>query len=403
MTQALTERLYQSDSFLRRFSARVRGHSEVQGKSALRLDRSGFYPESGGQLADHGTIGGLQIDDVQVVGGDVLHVVASSDVALPPVGSEVEADIDWPRRRLHMALHSGQHVLSRALLDRARARTVSSRLGESVCTIDVDRPELSSEELDRVEELANSIIDDDRPLRAYFPSAAELQQLELRRAPKVEGNIRVVEIEGFDVTPCGGTHVARSAQIGEVWVSGVERYKKGTRVSFAAGRRARLALRAESRTLRDLAQHFSCGLGDVPAAVNKLRRELKDARETLGELRAQAAERWAEQLCEQLEASGRQHAVANLEGAPVELLRKVSALVAERPQTVAVIGGSSNVGTHVVVTRAADSTQHAGQLMQRLAKLCGGRGGGRPERAEGRLPAGVDLAALVEQALVSDG
>lgn len=394
---SVTERLYYDDSLLFEFDARVTAHTELLGHRSVVLDRTAFYPESGGQMADHGRLGPARVVDVQVDNAGVVHHLVEGE--LPAEGESVRGNIDRARRRVHMALHTGQHMLSRALVDVARAETVSARLGETSCTIDVDAPGVEERTLSRIEDLVNSIIEDDVVVRAWFPQPDELSSLELRRAPKVNDHIRLVRIGDFDITPCGGTHCTGSAQVGLLRITGVERHKGGTRLSFAAGRRAREQLGGESEVLRALGRTFSCGPTDVPAAVDKLRRQLGEARESLGLVRARLAEQAAAELLSRAEQSGERRLVAQLEGAPTELLRAVAARLTVLPDAVALLAGGTSEGTAVVAVRGGDSDFDCGGFIKRAATACGGRGGGRPERAEGRLPPGVDWAALVASLL----
>lgn len=386
-----THRLYFDDVLLFDFQARVVAHGTHGRRPSLLLDQSAFYPEGGGQLPDGGLLGGLAVVDVQLdEAGDVHHVLAGE---LPPVGARVSGQVYRPRRRLHMAEHSAQHILSRALVEVAGAETVSARLGESACTIDVDRPDVSEAQLAKAESLAASIVDDDVPIRAFFPSHEELRALPLRRAPKVDDSIRVVAIGDFDVTPCGGTHCTHAAQIGVVRVVSSERYKGGTRVTFSAGARARELLTGESSMLRSLGRSFSCGPAEVEAAVERLRRELDAARGDLGKTRAELAERRAADLIAEARARGESTVIALLEGAGAELLRSVGARVTEAPEAVAILAGTSAEGLPLFVARGSASAFDCGAFVKRLTQKHGGRGGGRPERAEGRLPAGVDFLA----------
>lgn len=385
-----TQRLHYDDPLLLAFDAEVVAHGTHGGRPSVVLDRTAFYPESGGQMSDRGVLAGSSTLDVQLDGeGRVHHVIEG---ALPPVGARVHGTIDAARRREHMALHTGQHALSRALQDELSAVTLSSRLGESACTIDVDRDGLSLADVRRAEARVNALIDDDRPVRQFFPSDAELASLALRKPPPDTDRVRVVIIEGFDVTPCGGTHVTHTAQIELVWVQGVERYKGGTRITFAAGPRARRLLAAESEVLRAVASELSCAPPEVGEVVRGIRRKLDEAREEAGVLRATIATMWADRL----RADGA--IVAQVDGADAGLLKMIAERLAEGDRVVA-LASTSAVGIDVVIARGPASSVSCGALFKSVAQASGGRGGGRPEHAQGRLPADADFVALVRAAL----
>src|ERR1700722_1092028 len=268
-----TEKLYWADPFATTFEATARP-AELGGKRTLVLDRTLFSPESGGQLAAAGTLTvgttELRVTDVQVDDDGVIHLIVEGE----PAAGAARGTIDPGRRRGPMAPHTAQHPLSRALVDVARAETVSSRLGASSCTIDVEGA-LDEGLRSRAEDLVNSIVTDDGVVRQLFPTAEELPKLPLRRAPKVDKGIRVIDIDGFDMSPCGGTHCARTGQIGAVRIVGLERYKGGWRVTFHGGRRALDEARRKEAVLGELARDFTCGLLDVGQAVGKLRADLK--------------------------------------------------------------------------------------------------------------------------------
>jgi alanyl-tRNA synthetase len=386
-----TARLYHHDPLLLAFDARVLAHAAWSGAPSVILERTAFYPEAGGQMADRGELAGLRVLDVQVDDAGLVHHVL--DGPLPAVDASVHGAVDRARRRVHMSLHTAQHMLSRALCDLAAADTVSARLGETTCTIDLDREAVDERRIAEAEDLVNALIDDDLPVRAFFPTPAELAALPLRRAPKVTENIRVVAVGDFDFTPCGGTHCTRSAQVGPVHVSGLERYKGKVRVSFSAGKRARAELWQHAGVLRDLGKAFTCGPLDVPGGVAKLERELTEAREALGHARGKLADAVGVELAAQAAATGR--VVAVLEDAGVDLLRALGTRLTAQPGVVVLLAGRGPDGLSVLIARGAGSTFDCGAFLKRAAAQAGGRGGGRPERAEGRLPATADWAALV--------
>ena len=428
-----TQRLYYQDPWLHRFEARIVAQTRWQRAVSIILDRSAFYPESGGQMADRGHIlaagqspqGAAEgppgsnrlldsgkpdsgkadsgevyphetpvaVIDVQVDDAGLVHHIVSGQI--PAIDAPVQGVIDMARRRAHMALHTGQHILSRALLDEARAETISSRLGETGCTIDTPRANIPERELARAEALVNRVIDDDLPIRAFFPEPGELESLSLRRAPKVEDHIRVVVVGGFDASPCGGTHCTGTAQVGLVAITGAERYKGGTRIHFTAGARARNELMEHSRLLRELGRSFSSTPDGVPTAVERLRGELRDARGEIKSMHLARAEHSASQLIAQARQAGSARVIATIDGGP-EALRAVAKRIAAESDLDCFLASPVEGGTHVIIACGRESSLDCGQLLKDLTARIGGRGGGRPDRAEGRLPPGIDWSAEFE-------
>lgn len=381
-----TTLLYHRDPLLLAFDARVVAHATHNERPSVVLDETAFYPEAGGQMADRGSLGGRAIVDVQVDDAGVVHHLL--DGTLPDVGASVRGEIERARRRMFMALHTGQHMLSRALVDIAKAETVSARLGETSCTIDADVLALSDRALGEAEALVNSVVDDDVAVRAWFPDAAELATLPLRRKPKVDENIRVVSVASFDVSPCGGTHCVTSAQVGLVRVIAVEKYKGKTRVTFDAGPRARRTLLDEATALKSLAAGLSCGPLDVSTALDKVRRDLAAVRETNKKL----AERVSVAVADELAASGANPIVAVLDDK--ELVRLVGARLMALEGKHALLAARDEEGMHIMAVRGPSSTFDCGAFVKKLAAEHGGKGGGKPERAEGRLPGNVDWRAV---------
>ncbi len=394
-----TALLYHRDPLLWSFSARVVAHGTHERRPTVVLDQTAFYPEAGGQMADRGTLRvadqerrvlDVQLDDA----GQVHHVL--DDAALPPVGGEVAGAVDGARRRLFMALHTGQHLLSHALLTVARADTASSRLGESACTVDVDVPTLAEGALREAEALVNGVIDEDVAVHAYFPDERELAALPLRRRPKVATNVRVVAIGGkdgaplVDVSPCGGTHCTRTSQIGVLCVEGAEKYKGKTRVTFSAGSRARRELLDDAVTLRALAAQLSCGPQDVPAVFDKLRHDVLALQSSTKVLADQLAATMAEQLCAAQPAPAPVVAVLDDKA----LVRALAAQLMTRAGRHALLAATDGDGLHVVCARGPGSTFDCAAFLRELTRAHGGKGGGKAERAEGRLPAGVDWYAV---------
>lgn len=384
-----TERLYFTDPLLFRFEATVVAHGQMEGAPSVVLDRSAFYPESGGQMADRGTLGGAPIVDVQI--DDALVVHHRVEGALPAIGTVVAGEIDPRRRRTHMALHSAQHALSRALADLCAAETKSSRLGESGCTIDVDVPGIADGKLAEAEDAVTGLIDEDRVVRAWFPSDEELRALPLRRAPKQSEGIRVVDLGGFDVSPCGGTHVTRTAQIGLFRVTGSERYKGGTRITFSAGGRARSEARSDWGVIGRAAALLGAPRDGVEAGIERLMARVKEAEERSGRLRAELAARIAASASP--DASG--NVLVDVGDGGVELAKQIAATLARSDGVTAIVRAKIDGAAHLVLMRGPGSSTDCGALLRKLATAAGGKGGGRPEHAEGRLPEAFDVAAAL--------
>lgn len=239
-------RPYYDDPYTTRFPASVIARQEREDGLWVALDRSYFYPESGGQEADRGALSGVPVLDVQEdEEGTVWHRVEG------PLPDRVEAEIDAERRHSSRRQHTGQHILSQAFLRVLDADTLSSRLGEDVGTIDLERSALSWDEVERVEEVANGIVWEDRKVTSRIVDGSELERLPLRRPPKVNGLVRLVEVADWDVSPCGGTHCTHTGEVGAIKVRRWEKHRGGVRLEFVCGDRA---LRDHQRRVRELGQ-----------------------------------------------------------------------------------------------------------------------------------------------------
>lgn len=389
-----TERIYFDDPFLLAIGARVLGTRTVNGRTLVALDRTVFYPEGGGQLADRGSLGPSSVIDVQVDDQGVIWHDLQEMASAPEPGSEVSLSVDSERRRQHAALHTAQHLLSRAFKDLASAETASARLSEKTATIDLDVKDLSESKVLEVEDAINAVIEDDLKIRQWFPEPMELQALALRKAPKVDDRIRVVMVDGFDVTPCGGTHCKSTAQVGLVALSGIERLKGQTRVTFLAGRSARGESLARSRVLVELGRMFTTGPKEAILGVEKLRTEVRASQQVAGTYRQRWLEAFARDLESEAKSRGQGRIVALLEGDPLDTVRMLAARLCSREGSLAFVASRDAEGLGVVVARGPGSSMDCGAWLKAAVARHGGRGGGRPERAEGRLPSSVDWVAL---------
>jgi alanyl-tRNA synthetase len=374
----MTERLYYNDPYLREFDADVVEQTTHEGKMAIVLDRTAFYPTSGGQPFDVGTLSGARVlDVVDADDGRILHIVDRA-----PDGASVKGAIDWPRRFDHMQQHTGQHVLSAAFDRLLKARTESFHLGADYSTIDLAR-ELSPAEIARGEDEANRVVWEDRPVAIRFAGPDEIAKLPLRKEPKREGTLRLIDVQDFDLSACGGTHVARTGAIGTIAIAAAERFRGGSRVTFLCGGRTLAGYRALRDAVAGSVRALSVLPAELPAAIERLQADGKDLRRQIKDFQAKLAAQEADALADAAAAiDGVTAVVAALPGWDAAGLKSIAARIVERPGRVAVLVGEPAPAA-IVVARSAGLTYDAGALLRQLVERHGGKGGGRPELAQG--------------------
>jgi alanyl-tRNA synthetase len=385
----MTDRLYYRDPYLRTFDATVEKVEPRGDRWAVALDRTAFYPTTGGQPFDTGTLGGVRVVDVvDEEDGSISHLVdATSDQNLTP-GVVVHGEIDWARRFDHMQQHTGQHVLSAAILSVCRARTVSFHLGAAVSTIDLER-ELSPAEIAAAETEANRVVWEDRPVTIRFVSAEEAAALPLRKEPARGGTLRLIEVEGFDLSACGGTHVARSGAIGIIAVASWERFKGGQRLEFLCGGRALGRWRSFRDTIASSVRLLSVLPEEIPATVERMQGDAREQKRAAAALQTELAKFRAEELAEAAESINGTAAVLRAVDADANGLKALATAVAAATQSVVVLVSTTRPAL-VVAARSSDAAVSAQQIIATLTGKFGGRGGGKPELAQA---GGLDAAA----------
>jgi alanyl-tRNA synthetase len=405
----MTERLYYSDSHLLEFDARVVSVSALDGgRAAVALDRTAFYPTGGGQPNDTGTLGAsCVVDCVEDEDAGVLHVVEGG---APEVGAAVRGRVDAARRRDHIQQHTGQHILSQALVELYGAQTRSFRMTSDACEIDVDLSEPSDERVERAVERADEIIWDDRVVRVHNVTPEEAARMPLRRDSAREGELRVIEIEGFDFSPCGGTHAGRTGEVGVVVARQWERAKGLVRVTFAAGVRALEDYRRANASARSAAALFSVGREEAAVAAARLQDENKNLQRRLRASEELAARAEARELLEESEDVSR---AAGIDGAgrvglrlvarvferrAAEDLRRLASAIVAHAGAVTLLGSRDESDARLVFARDADAPGDMNALLREACRALEGRGGGRPELAQGGGPRAERLAEVLEEA-----
>lgn len=378
----MTLRLYYTDSYLRDFDADV--VERADGGRRVYLDRTAFYPTSGGQPFDTGTLGGIAVTDVVDEGDRVAHLLADVLHADRATGS-----VAWDRRFDHMQQHTGQHLLSAVIGELFGHPTISVHFGSRSSTLDLDAPALEHERLVEAEARANRLVTENRPVEVSFEEAASAEGL--RKASGREGTLRIVTILGVDRSACGGTHVRATGEIGPILIRKAERVKRSVRLEFLCGGRAVRQARADLDLLTRLAGRLSAAPDELPGLVDAQRTELKEALASRRELEDRLAALTARDLYAAADPgeSGVRIVVVREEKGPVERLRPLAHAVAAMPGALFV--GCTAEPPALMIAAAADSGLDAGRLLRSSLEAVGGRGGGNARTAQGTAPSPASL------------
>lgn len=395
-----TERLYYNDSHLIEFEAVVIDKTDrVSGWTAVTLDRTAFYPTGGGQPSDTGTLNGERvlecIDDDE---NGVLHVIQGR---APEVGATVKGRVDWARRLDHMQQHTGQHILSQAFITLFNAPTRSFRVLSDVCEIDIEITNPTNELIERAVELANNVIWEDRQITITNVTSAEAAQLPLRKDPARAGELRVIEIEGFDLTPCGGTHAYRTGEVGMIVVRHWERAKGLTRIEFAAGTRALADYRSANKTARAVAGLYSASRDDAAKLTARLLEENKELHRRVRGLEEIAARVEADELWSATTPNAQGVKVVRqiLVDRDAESLKHLAQGLIAHTSTIALLGAHDKTDARLVFAKSADAPGDMNALLRDACAQIDGRGGGKVDLAQGggknveKLAQAIELAA----------
>jgi alanyl-tRNA synthetase len=405
----LTDRLYYRDAFLREFDAQVMSCEPEGERWKVVLDKTAFYPTSGGQPHDLGKLGDAPVVEVVDADGEAVgaeHQVVHYTTAEVPVGS-VHGQVDWPRRIDHMQQHTAQHLLSAAFVELFGFQTVSFHLGKEISTIDLNAAAVVARHLEEAERRTNEVIFEDRPVVIRFGTAEALAEAGIRKKVEREGTLRAIDIEGFDRQPCGGTHLASTGQAGLLLIRKLERRRDLWRVEYVAGYRALAAARNDFGLLTEAATLLSCGLADVPSGITRIiteRREqfaaAKRMEERLALLEARALLREHDEsrgaLPTDANSTDARMVAAAVPEATASYLGLLAARLAAVNNVVALL--VSRAGGHVVFAQSKGLSADLGSTLREVLKEFGGKGGGSRDFAQGSLPNPADADAFLTRA-----
>lgn len=383
----MTERLYYYHSYTREFSAQIVARETVGDRPAVILDQTYFYPTGGGQPHDTGTINGATVVDVLTITPEdsdeklLLHVL-DKDVTEDTVTGE----IDWARRFDHMQHHTGQHILTQAFVQIADANTIGFHMSDASITIDLDRIGIAPETVAQVETLANQIVWENRPVSVRVIDPDDAQDVRMRIVPDqlATGGLRVVEVEGFDATACGGTHVARTGDIGIIKIVKLEKRGDNTRVEFRCGKRALGDYQLKNSIVQGLTATFTCGMDEVETAVERLRDDLK---QTQRDLRAAQKQMLGYEttalLADATEVNNSRVVKAAFDGRNAKQLRNLANSLVSNDKVIALLGTVVEGKGFILLSRSEDLQNDMNDLLQRVLPILGARGGGQPNSAQG--------------------
>jgi alanyl-tRNA synthetase len=384
----MTERLYYDDSYLRDFTAHVLGTS-ADGATAY-LNRTAFYPTSGGQPFDTGSIGGVPVLAVIDEGEKIAH-----NLAAPLSAAEVECSIDWKRRFDHMQQHTGQHLLSAVFEEVLDLRTVSFHLGQDSSTIDLEVGSVESGALRDVESRANQIVCENRPVTVQFEEAAEVRSL--RKPSERAGALRIITIAGLDRSACGGTHVRATGEIGAVLIRKLEKIRQTVRVEFLCGARAVARARADYEALSRVAQLFSAGLDEAPALVAGQLETGRVADKARRKLQLELAAYHGKELYAATPPgpNGLHRRTHRAPSASAEELAAVARSFTSQPN--AIFLAALETPPSVIYAVSEDAGIDAGKAVKQVLTEVGGRGGGNTRLGQGSVPSAALLDSVIER------
>ena len=390
----MTERLYYHDAFLYEFDAAVLDiESDSDSRPAAILNQTAFYPTSGGQVFDTGWILPAEKTDVsnrlrvaevkERDDGQILHVLESA--ASIQKGSRIHGLIDVKRRRDHMQQHSGQHVLSAAFVRLFNLPTVSFHMGVDSCSIDLDTKTLTASQVESAEALANDVVMENRPVTVRFVTQDEARGLGLRKIPPVERDqLRIIEVHDFDLTACGGTHVAATGQIGSILLRKTEKTRQGWRVEFVCGKRAVATARRDYAVLADSGALLSSHIWDVPPQIRKLQEESRASRKSREQLLEELAEVYVSRLlAETSEMAGRRVIVRIFPDRDLTFIKLLAQWLTRQSAGVVAFLASTADQPGLVFAQSPGQPFDMGALMKETLARVGGRGGGSKDMAQG--------------------
>ena len=374
----MQSKLYYQDAYIQTFTAQVlKQEFDESGRYYLVLNQTAFYPTGGGQPHDTGLIAGRTVIDVEEVNGEIRHYL---DAPIEVTDSLVSCGIDWERRFDHMQQHAGQHILSAAFDHSFGYKTVGFHMGNENLTIDLETEELTNEEAQEAEELANKIILENRPIETKWVTEEELSQYELRKETKVKEDIRLVIIPDFDYNGCGGTHPKATGEVSAIKILDWEKQRKNIRIQFACGLRVIKKLGEKQNVLLQLTNLLNAPEKEMPQAVTRL----LDNEKLLAKALEQSKEALLQYEARELAGEGQAVIAKVFENRTIQELQKLARMiVSEQENQLVFFVSTDGTRIQVVCAKGKARTEKMNQLIGEILPLINGKGGGSDSFAQG--------------------
>jgi len=391
----LTERLYYEDSYLKEFRAKVLKKIKMDNRPAVVLGETAFYPTSGGQPYDKGVIQDVPVVEVVEEGDEIIHIL--KEKLIEKINSEVVGKIDWERRFDHMQQHLGQHILSGALMKLWGVETVSFHLGEEVCTLDIAKEELTEEEAKKAEECANEIIFDNKTVKCYFVEGEEeLKELNLRKVPEKTGKIRIIEVEDFDFSACGGTHCRATGEVGMIKITKWEKRGEKIRLEFICGRRARKDYFWKNEVIKNISNKLTIKDSELGEAIDRMLEERKKIGKELKEFKEKLQDYEVRNLINEssLKDDGIKIISKIFKDKNFQEVRELVQKIINLDESVVVLFGVKDEGAKILFACSRALKYDMNRLTREAAKFIEGQGGGAPNFAQagGKKAEGIEYA-----------
>jgi len=379
----MTVKLFLDNPRMLEFQAEIKKTKKLKEGPAICLDKTAFYPTSGGQPFDTGLINDIRVTNVWEEDAEIWHRLEEF-----PTEDQITGFIDWDRRFDHMQQHTGQHLLSAVFFDELNSNTIGFHIGTKFSTIDLDIQNLKYVDIDKIESITNRKVWDDYPVVSRYPSRSELQELQFRKPPQVIKNPRLIQIGNYDVCACGGTHVSRTGEIGIIKITQTERYKGGFRVTFLCGKRAIKDYQQLHKIVKKTSANLSIHSDDLPNTIKRLIAEANDNLQAYKHAKKELLTLEAGQMWKDAEVrNGLCRITAHYENRPFSDLKIIAAILREKPSTLIFLATSVDSKLNLLCARSQDLTDiNSNTILKNAVIRLGGKGGGTPEMAQGGAP-----------------